>query len=218
METISQQTDEIADDVSPPSLCFKIWPYICPAVVAIVFVGLALAFAIIYTGYGIQRTAAHDASVYCIRRNNDLLSLNESGLKLADAERYPYIGSLVAIHPFVLLCTVVVLNVRYVLTGANCFTSSFPDLRVRIGSNFWDKGNEYRVERFIINDGYNVKTLYNNIALIKVSKNMVKFKAIQTTKLPRIKTKRSETGIIIGWNSWATAGVLSICIVSIYYV
>ncbi|KAF2895794.1 hypothetical protein ILUMI_10379 [Ignelater luminosus] len=213
MENISQQTDEISSDTSTPCLCVKIWPYICPIVVAAVFVGLALTFAIIYTGYGITRSHdadfhfyhSNDTAIYCIRRRNDLQLLRDSNLKLAETEDYPYVGSLVSIHPSVLLCTVVVVNKRFVLTGANCFSPNFVNLRVKVGSNFWDGGNEYKVESFVINDEYNGRALYNNLALIRVNKDIVMSNAVQAAKILKTKFKKSETGIMLGWNFWATA-------------
>ncbi|KAL2740060.1 chymotrypsin-2-like [Vespula squamosa] len=113
--------------------------------------------------------------------------------------KYPYQVSLRAPKHF---CGGSIINKRYILTAAHCLVRKSPNqITVHAGSVRLDQEEAvYRVEKLIINKNYNSFKLINDIALIRVSKDITFTQLVQPVKLPVSNTvKAGDAVVLTGW-------------------
>lgn len=143
----------------PHFTCSRVKKLLIYVAFATLFVAVALAIAIVYTGkdnfQSGDKRQAYEAS------------------KVA-TKKYPFIAAVFSARPYLFLCTALILNERYLLTSANCFTVLFPNIMVRTESTMWTKGGmEYTVEKFAIHEEYDSTSFENNIAVIKLKTDII---------------------------------------------
>lgn len=168
--------------------CFQILNHI---LLCILFVAIALALAIVYTGKT-RQTFAHP------KMCPDILERQQSSQTVA-IEDYPFIAALISVRPYLFLCSAVILNQRYLLTSANCFTVLFPNTMARIGSSFWDSAGElYEVGEFKLHELYDSRTLENNFAVVML-KRLITFD--ERSSAARIGDVTKGKSLIVGWGN-----------------
>lgn len=154
----------------------------------IIFVSTALALAVVYNGR--QHNKPENTE-----RHLDL----EKARRSLTTGRYPFLAAVLSVKPFVLLCSAVILNERYLLTSANCYTVLFPNLMVRTGSSFWGEGGElYEVEKFMVHEEYDSRNYENNVAVVKTKMNIAFDDATQPVKISE-GVLEPETAVLVGW-------------------
>lgn len=172
--------------------CSKIKTVLVYFLLAIIFVGIALALAVVYTGKEHTKPAGAE------RR----LELEDSA-RAVSIEEYPFLAAVFSAKPFLFLCSAVVLNERYLLTSANCFSVQLSNnLMVRTGSSLWDEGGKlYEVDKFVVHEDYDSRKFVNNIAVMATTMNITFDDVTQTAKIAAEGKSifQNASAFIVGW-------------------
>lgn len=185
--------------------------YLVPLLLGCSFISLALLISIIYTGLG-YRSHKHIGPLHrkshSFRLPNTQAKLNKSKAQFCEIDKYPFIGALISLKPYVYVCTFIILNNRYLLTRANCITDLIFNYRARVGSNFWNKqGVLYKIESVVLHQYFNKSTLENNFALMLLKNNIkinTKIKSIDFQTVPQSKNSK---GTVVGWSPTKLRGI-----------
>lgn len=78
-------------------------------------------------------------------------------------------------------------------------------IKVRVGSTFWNEGGQLMdVERVLVNDGFVEDILYNDIALIRISKNVALPSSAKAIELATEEPAAGALASVSGWGSSET--------------
>lgn len=170
--------------------CFRVKKLLIYVSFTALFLAVALAVAIVYTGKD-NFQAGHKRQAF------------EASIAV-NIKKYPYLAAVFSVKPHLFLCSAVILNERYLLTSANCFTVLFPNILVRTASTAWTKGGAvYEVEKFIIHEEYDSTNFENNIALIKLKEDIIFLDSIvevATIREGRMPLNGETT--VVGWGKY----------------
>lgn len=170
--------------------CLRVKKLLIYVLFTALFLAVALAVAIVYTGkdnfQSGNKRQAFEAS------------------KAVNIKKYPFLAAVFSVKPHLFLCSAVILNKRYLLTSANCFTVLFPNILVRTATTVWTEGGAvYEVEKFIIHEEYDSTNFENNIAVIKLKEDIifldsnVEVAAIHESRMPI-----SGEATVVGWGKY----------------
>lgn len=161
-EVISVGTNTIYQNV-PRNRRSTFYSVVGFTLVAILFVSAALAIAIVYRGK--QRSK--------VKQEQSYLGYKRYG-RQARIQEYPFLAAVFSVKPHLFLCSAFILNERYLLTSANCFTTLFSNLMVRSGSSLCNEGGRlYEVDRFMVHEQYDSRNYKNNLAIIRTKVNII---------------------------------------------
>ncbi|XP_016838625.2 trypsin Blo t 3 [Nasonia vitripennis] len=92
-----------------------------------------------------------------------------------------------------------IINQRWILTAAHCLDED--DIKVVVGTNSLYEGTEYEVVRSIIHEGFDAKTVENDIGLVRVDRDIHFNDKVQPITLASKNTKADGNEIVVltGW-------------------
>ncbi|KAJ8672535.1 hypothetical protein QAD02_003794 [Eretmocerus hayati] len=131
----------------------------------------------------------------------------------ANDDRYPFVVSLQKKRGH--FCGGSIISENFILTAAHCFNQTSPNLvTVKAGGADIDHGTKYAVDKIVIHEKYNRKTLENDIALVKLTKPIKFNRTIQPVRMFK-RGERVVEGhyvIAIGWGAMREPNDTSIAI------
>ncbi|OXU25381.1 hypothetical protein TSAR_005316 [Trichomalopsis sarcophagae] len=122
------------------------------------------------------------------------------GIEAVDG-KYPYQVLLKLYGDF--FCSGSILDSRYILTAAHCLVGkTVYGMTVTVGTNTksYNTGDAYEVEKLIVHEGFDRFLAINDIALIRLKKNITFSEKARAVKLPSEDVKASGTSVkLSGW-------------------
>lgn len=178
-------------DQLPQRNCSKLKQLVLYGAIIVLFLLIALGLAVVYTGKTRISRREADGSW---QRDGQFVAIQE----------YPPLAAVLSTKPYLFLCTAVILNERYLVASANCFTVLLPNLMVRTGSSFSsEEGNLYKVEKFFVHGEYDSRSFNNNLAVIKTKYDMVFDNVTQAANISEAASELEEKdAVVVGWGKY----------------
>ncbi|XP_045487398.1 chymotrypsin-2-like [Pieris rapae] len=103
-----------------------------------------------------------------------------------------------------------ILSERWILTAAHCTVgSSTGSVKVVVGTNsLVDGGEKYSVDKIIVHEGYDGGLIFNDISLVKVTKDIVFGDRVKPISLPEFNTNADTELLLTGWGRLSYPGNL----------
>ncbi|XP_073812425.1 trypsin alpha-4 [Musca autumnalis] len=104
-----------------------------------------------------------------------------------------------------------VYSAKIIVTAAHCLQSvSASVLKVRAGSSYWNSGGTLvSVAAFKNHEGYNSKTMVNDIAVIRLSSSLTMSSSIKAISLASSAPANGAAATVSGWGTTSSGGSIS---------
>ncbi|KAH8254420.1 hypothetical protein KR032_010044 [Drosophila birchii] len=95
-----------------------------------------------------------------------------------------------------------------VITAAHCLQSiAAKDLKVRVGSTYWRSGGSvHSVRTFRNHEGYNARTMINDIAIIRLESNLSLRSTIREIRIADSNPREGASAVVSGWGTTESGG------------
>ncbi|XP_073812423.1 trypsin alpha-3-like [Musca autumnalis] len=102
-------------------------------------------------------------------------------------------------------------SAKIIVTAAHCLQSvSASVLKVRAGSSYWNSGGTLvSVAAFKNHEGYNSKTMVNDIAVIRLSSSLTMSSSIKAISLASSAPANGAAATVSGWGTTSSGGSIS---------
>ncbi|EDV56480.1 trypsin epsilon [Drosophila erecta] len=95
-----------------------------------------------------------------------------------------------------------------VITAAHCLQSvDAKDLKIRVGSTYWRSGGSvHSVRSFRNHEGYNARTMVNDIAIVRIESDLSFRSSIRAVRIADHNPREGATAVVSGWGTTESGG------------